>query len=51
MGAVPDVIGVNTGNIKLSYKGEGTPDKNQVLPLFEELKANKREIIKTLNED
>ncbi len=41
----------NKGNIKLSYKGEGAPDKNRVLPLIQELKANKSEVIKTFQKD
>jgi hypothetical protein len=41
-------VKINEGNIKLSYKGEGVPDKNRVRPLLQELKANKCEIIKML---
>ncbi len=41
-------VKTNKGNIRLSYKGEGVPDENRVLPLLQELKANKSEIIKGL---
>ncbi len=34
-------VKINKGNIKLSYIGEGVPDKHRVLPLLEELKANR----------
>lgn len=39
---------IREGNIRLSYKGEGKPDKEKVVPLIEELKANKSEAIKEL---
>jgi hypothetical protein len=42
-----DVV-INEDKIKLSYKGEGTPDENIVRPLLDELEANKSEIIKGL---
>ncbi len=41
-------VEIKENNIRLSYKGEGRPDKNRVLPLLEELKANKNEPIKEL---
>ena len=41
-------VEVKENNIRLSYKGEGRPDKNKVLPLLEELKANKNKVIKEL---
>ncbi len=41
-------VEIKENNIRLSYKGEGRPDKNRVLPLLEELKANKNEAIKEL---
>jgi hypothetical protein len=39
---------IREGNIRLSYRGEGKPDKDKVVPLIEELKANKGEAIKEL---
>ncbi len=41
-------VRINKGNIKLSYNGGGVPDKSRVVPLFEELKANKDQVIKEL---
>ncbi len=41
-------VEVKENNIRLSYKGEGAPDKNRVLPLLEELKAKKNEAVKEL---
>ncbi len=41
-------VEIKENNIRLSYKGEGKPDKNRVLPLLEELKAKKGEAIKEL---
>ncbi len=41
-------VEIKENNIRLSYKGEGRPDKNRVLPLLEELKANKERAIKEL---
>ncbi len=41
-------VEIKENNIRLSYKGEGRPDKNRVLPLLEELKANKDRAIKEL---
>ena len=41
-------VGINEGNIKLSYRGEDVPDKDRLIPLLKELKANKVEIIKML---
>ncbi len=41
-------VRIDSGNIKLSYKGEDKPDKGRVLPLLEELKANKDKAIKEL---
>ena len=39
---------IREGNIRLSYRGEGKPDKEKVVPLLEELKSNKSEAIKEL---
>ncbi len=41
---------IREGNIRLSYRGEGKPDKEKVVPLLEELKSNKSEAIKILRE-
>ncbi len=41
-------VEIKENNIRLSYKGEGRPDKNRVLPLLKELKGKKNEIIKEL---
>ncbi len=41
-------VEVKEDNIKLSYRGEGKPDKEKVVPLLEELKSNKSEAIKEL---
>tara|TARA_Y100000031_G_C8115297_1_gene335562 strand:- start:110 stop:415 length:306 start_codon:yes stop_codon:yes gene_type:complete len=41
-------IGAHKGSIKLSYKGKGKPDKDQVLPLLGELKACKNDAITVL---
>ncbi len=41
-------VEIKENNIRLSYKGEGKPDKNSVLPLLEELKIKKNEAIKEL---
>ncbi len=41
-------VEVKEDNIKLSYRGEGKPDKEKLVPLIEELKANKGEAIKEL---
>ncbi len=41
-------VEIKENNIRLSYKGEGKPDKNRVLPFLEELKAKKGEAIKEL---
>lgn len=38
-------------NIRLTYTGKGKPDKDKVLPLIEELKAHKEEIVRELKED
>jgi hypothetical protein len=43
-------VEVKEDNIRLSYKGEGKPDKNRVLPLLEELKSKKNEAIKELKQ-
>jgi hypothetical protein len=41
-------VEVKENGIKLSYKGKGAPDKSRVVPLLEELKANKDKVIKKL---
>lgn len=44
-------VEVKENNIKLSYRGEGKPDTNRVIPLLEELKACKNDVIKMLQRD
>ena len=41
-------IKVNEGRIKLSNSGESEPNKSKIVPLLEELKANKADVIKEL---
>jgi hypothetical protein len=38
-------------NIKLSYRGEGKPDREKVLPLIRELQANKDRFVRELQKD
>jgi len=39
---------IREGNIRLSYRGEGKPDREKVIPLIEELKSKKNEAIREL---
>jgi len=41
-------VSYDSGKIKLSYKGEGKPDKTRVLPLLKELKASRNYAITEL---
>ena len=43
-------VQVKENNIKLSYKGEGKPDKSKVMPLIERLKVSKNDVIRILQE-
>lgn len=42
---------IREGNIRLSYRGKGKPDKEKVVPLLKELKSNKGEAIKILQKE
>ena len=44
-------VEVKDENIKLSYRGEGKPDKNRVLQLIKELEGSKNEAIKELQDE
>lgn len=44
-------VKVKDETIKLSYRGEGKPDKNRILPLIKELEESKDEAIKELQKD
>lgn len=43
------IVGLESGNkVKLSWQGQGRPNKNRVLPLLEHLKAHKKEALDLL---